>query len=113
LIRHKVLPQLRIITPNLEKVFISESKIFSEVGNFLAKSINSYTKSPLPLKDFLELSHILQTELLRLISTKTPSSSEIRDLLKWLKNDPKGNSSKNVGGTTICLRNKNLSWEIK
>ncbi len=111
LIRHKVLPQLRNITPNLEKVFVSESKIFSEVGSFLAKSITSYAKSPLPLKDFLVLSPILQTELLRLISTKTPSSSEIRDLLKWLRNDPKGNSIKSVGRTKIQLKNKKLYWE--
>ncbi len=111
LIRHKVLPKLRIITPNLEKVFVSESRIFSEVSDFLAKSITAYTKSPLPLKDFLELSPILRTELLRLISTKTPSSSEIRDLLKWLKNNPKGNSVKSIGGTKIQLKTKKLYWE--
>ncbi|MCF7830548.1 tRNA lysidine(34) synthetase TilS [Candidatus Gracilibacteria bacterium] len=115
LIRHKIIPVLRSITPNLEKVFVTESEIFAEINSFLFNSVkNKYARSlkekNIPLSEFITLPIILQAEFLRLISTKTPSFDETQDCLKWLLGNPKGNSSKKIGGTTIYFQNKNISW---
>ena len=99
LIRHKVLPELRKITPNLEKVFVRESQIFAGISEYLSQQVaEKAAKKEIPLKEFLELPQILQTELLRKISRKIPSGSELNDCLKWLKKDPQGGSTKILVG---------------
>lgn len=111
LIRQHVLPALRKITPNLEKVFVSESALFSETAEFLAHSIPN-TSQPLALTDFLDLPPILQKEWLRAISNGTPSSSEIDDCLRWLKGDPAGNSTKTLGTQMLVIKNKQISLQV-
>ena len=109
LIRHNVLPELRKITPNLEKVFVKEFQIFSETQNFLDSQLHS-TNTPIPLKTFSELPQTLKRELLRKIAKQTPSFAEIEDCLKWLERNPKGKSKKEVGGTKLEILNGKLNW---
>jgi len=104
LIRNKVLPELRKITPNLEKVFVKNFEIFRDTKDFLDGELDERVpgkESPIKLKDFFALPAILQKEFLRKIARKTSSSSEIEDALKWLLNEPKGRSEKVVGGTKL------------
>jgi tRNA(Ile)-lysidine synthase len=109
LIRQKVLPELRKITPNLEQVFVRESGIFHDAANFIEKNIPSL--EPIERKKFLELSPTIQTEFLRRIAKKTPSASEIEDCLKWIHGNPQGGSSKMIGGTKIIFKEGVLRWE--
>lgn len=110
LIRQNILPQLRKITPNLEKVFVKESIIFEEVHDFLNKQIPQ-NKNKISLSDFLSLHPILQKNLLRKIAKKTPSFNEIEDCLKWLLKSPPGGSQKEIGKNKIRLEKGNLIWE--
>jgi tRNA(Ile)-lysidine synthase len=106
LIRNEVLPELRKITPNLEKVFVKNFEIFGDTKNFLDAELNksiSETENSILLKDFLAFPVILQKEFLRKVAKKTPSFSEIKDTLKWLLNKPKGNSKKIVGETKLKI----------
>ncbi len=109
LIRQEVLPVLRKITPNLEQVFVRESKIFQDASNFIEKNLPNI--EPIELNFFIELDSTIQTEFLRRISKKTPSASEIDDCLRWLKENPRGNTFKNIGNTKIVYKDKFLSWE--
>lgn len=109
LIRHEVLPNLRKITPNLEQVFVRESEIFSDVSNFIKRSLPNI--DPIERKKFLELSPTIQSEFLRRIAKKTPSASEIEDCLRWISGDIKGGSEKMIGGTKITFKEKFLKWE--
>ncbi len=115
LIRHKVIPVLRHITPNLEKVFVTESEIFGETAKFLSNHVETRLIASLRTKniflaELLALPVILQSEFLRLISKKTPSFDETADCLKWLHNNPKGNSTKKIGGTVLKVKEKKLQW---
>ena len=113
LIRNKVLPELRKITPNLEKVFVKNFEIFSDTKDFLDTELNKCvfkTGDPLKLEDFLTLPQILQKEFLRKVARKTPSFSEIKDTLKWLRNNPKGKSEKIVGGTKLRILEKRIVY---
>lgn len=109
LIRHKILPKLRKITPNLEQVFVRESEIFSDASNFIEKNLPNI--EPIELKKFIKLSRTIQTEFLRRIAKKTPSASEIEDCLRWIHGNPKGGSKKIIGGTKILFRENLLQWE--
>lgn len=112
IIRRKVLPELRRITPNLEKVFIAESEIFRETAHFLEAELQTHFEAQsIPLASFLQLHPILQQEFLRRIARKTPSSSEINDCLKWLHNTPQGNSHKSIGNTKLILQQKKIHWD--
>lgn len=102
LIRKEVLPVLRKITPNLEKVFVRESQIFSETQKFITKSMDT-NHQQIALETFHDLPKTLQQEWLRKIAKKTPSASEIEDALRWLNNHPEGNSHKAVGGTELFI----------
>ena len=102
LIRKEILPALREITPNLEKVFVQESQLFDEVDQFLQKSTPS-TKDPLPLKDFLALDPAIQKTWLRQVSGTIPSLSEIADCLKWLRGNPEGKTQKKIGLTNLTI----------
>ncbi len=119
LIRNKVLPKLRNITQNLEKVFLHESEIFKETQAFLDLSLIEklnfdksfdFSYGILDLNQFDNLPNILQKEFLRKIAQKTPSFSEVKDCLKWLKNNPKGNSKKEIGGRKVYLKKNILHW---
>ena len=115
LIRADVLPPLRKITPNLEKVFVREAKTFDQVQIFLSQSLNdscheALSSQSISLADFTALSPILQTELLRSIASKTPSHSELSDTLKWLLSQPKGGTEKSLAGTKLRLKSGVLSW---
>lgn len=110
LIRQTVLPTLRKITPNLEKVFVSEATLFAETAEFLASSIPD-TDQPLALSEFLDLPLILQKEWLRAISNGTPSSSEIDDCLRWLRGNPAGKTTKTLGTQTLVIKNKQISLQ--
>lgn len=111
LIRKKIVPELRKITPNLEKVFIAESEIFGETAEFLQAELSAHFENKaIPLSAFLKLHVILQKEFLRRIAEKTPSSSEIDDCLRWLQKSPKGNSTKSIGGTKLCVEKNKLCW---
>ncbi|HEY5713856.1 MAG TPA: tRNA lysidine(34) synthetase TilS, partial [Candidatus Gracilibacteria bacterium] len=114
LIRHQVLPQLRKITPNLEKVFVSESIIFGEIDAYLKdqiakikdqKSDNCYLVS-----DICSLPKALQREILRSITKKTPSFDEMEDFFKWIENEPQGGSQKDLGGTRFSVQAGLLKW---
>ena len=114
LIRNKVLPELRQITPNLEQVFVREAKIFHKTDLFLQKSLNiildKLEHNKILLTDFLNLEEILKEEFFRKISEKTPSESELRDLLKWLNNNPQGNSQKKIGNKDIKIIKNYICW---
>ena len=111
LIRNKVLPELRKITPNLEQVFVREAQIFAGISEYLSQQVaEKAAKKEIPLTEFLELPPILQTELLRKISREIPSMSEIDDCLKWLKKDPPGGSVKLIGGTKLKLVRGIIVW---
>jgi tRNA(Ile)-lysidine synthase len=111
LIRHKVLPELRKITPSLEKVFVRESQIFAGITEYLNQEVREKSaKKEIPLSEFLKLPFILQAELLREISREIPSMSEIEDCLKWLKKDPPGGSVKSIGGTQLKLVKGVIIW---
>jgi len=112
LIRHKIVPHLRKITPNLEKVFVTEAEIFSETAKFVQLEMQRHLKSRnIALEVFLELHTILQKEFLRHIATKTPSASEVDDCLKWINGKPKGNSTKSIGGTPLKIVRGKLMWK--
>lgn len=108
-IRHKVIPVLRTITPNLEQVYVREAETFAEVADFVEKSLPEIR--PVELKEFLEWSLTIQSEFLRRIAKKTPSGDELADCLRWLHNNPEGDTKKMLGGTKIIFKEKVLSWE--
>ena len=124
-IRHEVLPALRHITPNLEKVFVREAQTFVQINDFLKVAVSSpcwgeleggwLTESlknkAVPLKDFLELPAILQKEFLRHIATQTPSQAELDNGLQWLLNNPAGKSQKQIGGTKLTIVQQSICWE--
>ncbi len=122
LIRKKILPELRKITPNLEKVFVKESQIFAETADFLDTFITtslldkgdledfSESQTSLPLSDFLSTPSIIQKEFLIKIAKSQPSFAEIEDCLKWLKNNPKGNSEKEIGRTKLRIKKNKIVW---
>jgi len=112
LIRLKILPELRKITPNLEKVFLRESQIFTEIAEFLNRQIWISGSQQIDLEGFLSLPIVLRREYLRKIATRTPSFSEIEDAMKWLENHPPGNSKKTVGGTKLRIFNGKLQWDF-
>ncbi|MBT3349569.1 tRNA lysidine(34) synthetase TilS [bacterium] len=111
LIRHEILPVLRKVTPNLEKVCVAESKIFGAAANFLETKLPEISENKILLTNFLALPEILQTEFLRKIARQIPSSSEIDDCLRWLQNSPQGGTQKTIGGTPLAFRAKILSWK--
>ncbi len=112
LIRLKVLPHLQKITPNLEKVFIREAQNFGEIDNFLDETVAPLIhKKSIALKDFLLLHPALQKVLLHKIADTAVSSSEVEDCLKWLKNQPRGNSQKPLGLKQLHIQNHQLFWE--
>lgn len=123
LIRHDVLPALRKITPNLEQVFVKEAKLFGQLEVYLEKTVqtilnqyisnsgqasdlNPKTQTAIPLSDFLGWDLFIQKAILRKISDGTPSSAEINDCLRWLQNNPAGQSEKKINGVKIII-NKN------
>jgi len=112
LIRKNVLPYLRKITPNLEKIFVKEFQIFEETYLFLEQEIEKINikKKSIPIDIFQKLSPIIQKELLRKIVKKIPSYSETEDFFKWIKNTPKGNSQKNLGETKFFVKQNFLVW---
>ena len=114
-IRHNILPQLRKITPNLEKVFVAQSQTFKETQAFLDQSIATlnpdiFKENKIKLTEFQTLSPILQKEFLRKIATKTPSLPDLKDALKWLLNAPKGNSKKLLGELQLRIQNQHITW---
>ncbi len=52
----------------------------------------------------------MQTEFLRIITVRTPSFAEINDCLLWINRNPKGNSYKTIGKTTLSIKKGNLIW---
>ncbi len=102
LIRHKVLPELRKITPNIEKVFVRESLIFNNAQAFLQHQVEAIEK-PLSVKKFQSLSPILQQEYLRKKAGTAPSFSDIEDCRRWLLNNPKGGSQKQLNQTCLVI----------
>jgi len=101
LIRHEVLPALRRITPNLEKVFVRESLNFAEIQEYI--DLQTQTSTPLELTKFVTWPIILQKNFLRQVAKTTVSSNDIDDCLKWLKNNPSGNSQKSLGKTSLKI----------
>lgn len=105
-IRHEIIPILRTITPNLEQVYIREAEHFSEAAKFIENQLPDLT--PVDLKKFLEWSPTIQKEFLRRISKKTPSADEVADCLRWLQSNPRGNTKKELGNTTLRLEKGKL-----
>lgn len=113
-IRHQVLPALREITPNLEKVFVQESIIFQKSQEFLEQELLknvSFREKQILLSDFLKLEDIFQMMFLRKIAVGIPSASEIGDTIRWLTSCPEGNTQKSIGGTALFLKKGVLVWE--
>ena len=101
IIRHQVLPALRKITPNLEKVFVRESKNFSEIQEYIHQQ--TPTDTSLDLAEFLTWPIILQKSYLRQRAQKNISSADLEDCLKWLHNNPPGKSQKSLGKTSLQI----------
>ena len=97
LIRKNVLPELRKITPNLEQVFVREANTFGLVSDYLFDSVDMDMSKGIMVSDFLNLPVILQYEYLRKLVDYPVSTSELDDALRWLNNNPKGNSRKGLG----------------
>ena len=115
LIRHKVLPELRKITPNLEAVFVRESVLFGELITFVNEELQRgygahLEKKSISLKKFLGLPSFLQQEFLRKVAAKTPSFSEVEDCLRWLRGNPLGNSKKSIGDVELRLEKGEVVW---
>ena len=108
LIRNEVLPHLRNITPNLEKVFLKESALFADYAHYLDQQIPN-TPSDLPLETFLELHKVLQQHWLYKIAEGKASNAEIQDVLKWLHHKPQGGSTKSIGDKQITLHAQTLT----
>lgn len=139
LIRHKILPELRKINPNLEKVFVRESQIFAGITDYLDQKIWIPPNRKIDLVGFLSLPNIYQTEFLRKInnfperpvevkivdqikilksykkvktkeSHNSLSSSEINDCLRWLTNEPQGGSQKKLGNLLLKIEKGKIIW---
>jgi len=112
-IRHKVLPELEHITPDIEKVFVREAKHFAEAHDFISSEYKNIfqEKTSILLDDFLTLHSILQKYHLRAISNFTCSSKQIDECLKWLKNTPTGNTYKDLGTVTLKYKKGLLEWK--
>jgi tRNA(Ile)-lysidine synthase len=106
-IRHEILPILRTINPNLEKVFIRESEIFKGAQLLIEEALGK-AKPPLDLKIFQAWPKTLKTTFLRKNTLQTPSFSEIEDALKWLDHKPKGGSEKMIGGEKFKILNQKI-----
>ena len=107
LIRHEVLPHLRTITPNLEKVFTNEAKNFALCADYLNQQIPN-DKEPLPLTKFLSLHPVLQRHWLYKMAQGKASSSDIEDTLRWLTHKPQGGSKKILGAKELRLKDQNI-----
>lgn len=115
LIRLEILPVLKKITPNLEQVFVREAKTFSQLQNFVETQLQTHCsleieQKIISLEKFINLHPTLQAEFLRTIATKIPSQSELEDCLKWLLNNPKGNSEKIIGETNLQIKAGEIIW---
>lgn len=115
LIRHKVLPELRHITPNLEKVFVQESVIFGEASEFLEGQMQEnyapfFEQKNCSIKTFESFPFVMKRLFLRKIGGNM-SFSEMEDALRWLENNPQGGSYKKVGNTVIKIENQRMCWE--
>lgn len=113
-IRHNVIPHLRRITPNLEKVFVNEFQIFDEVRDFMDAELQNrchqaFESASIELQVFLNLPLALQRAFLRYITHKT-SFSDIEDCLRWLQNGPQGNSEKQLGTSILSIQKNVLYW---
>ncbi len=111
LIRHEVLPHLRRITPNLEQVFVKEFQMFEAIGDFVQKSLP--TTKEISLIDFNTLHPALQQAWLKKIGGSGTSFTEIQDALRWLKNNPKGNSKKGLGNRELTVEKGQLRFRNK
>lgn len=113
LIRQEVLPHLRKITPNLEKVCVNEAIVFGEAADFLQKSVQwaLADSRSVALDDFLQMHPARQRQWLRMVAHKTPSFAEVEDCLRWLHNKPQGNSQKEIGGTLLRIERGQIMWE--
>ncbi len=109
-IRQNIIPELRKITPNLEKVFVRESVNFGEVAGFLSASVEKCHGASLRLDEFLQFHPAQKKQFLRSIAKKTPSASEVDDCLRWLKNNPPGNSEKEIGGAFLQIKSGEIFW---
>ncbi len=102
LLRHQVIPHLRTITPNLETIALRLADHSHNVCDFLAQ--HTPTGLTLPLTDFQALHPIIQTRWLRQCAApNTPSQSESADTIRWLTDQPQGNSHKPFGGGQLQL----------
>ena len=121
-IRNEVLPALRKITPNLEKVFVNEAHTFGLTQDYLQQNVDAFLKEKLTpcgggtggglnLSELLSLHPIIQTEFLRSICPKTPSAAEMKDFLRWIENNPEGGSQKELGGQEFQIEKQTLIWE--
>ncbi len=103
LLRHKVLPELRKITPNLEQVFVRNAQMYAQYADFIQTILPQ--NNSIQLADFATLHPLVQSEWLRGLCPQSPSGDELSDCLRWLKNSPKGNTKKQLGGITLHLKN--------
>lgn len=103
LIRHEVVSVLRRINPSLEKVFLSESIVLSEISDFLDSHIDSLLKHPMSVSSFSVLHPALQKLWLRRVSESFPSFDDLSDCLRWLLGNPPGNSFKKLGNKTLRI----------
>jgi tRNA(Ile)-lysidine synthase len=116
IIRHSVLPHLRTITPNLEKVFVKEAQIFSEMEQFVSSTVEGLipkTEKMIPLSEFLSWPVILQKGSLRSIAGNTLSFEDTADCLRWLCGKPKGGSKKIIGKIELRVARGELRWSVK
>ncbi len=100
-IRHNVIPELRIITPNIEKVMVHESLLFQEVSDYINIQVRDFLKkyaNGIPLNIFTNQPKLLQREVFRQEASSSMSFSETEDALRWINGNVRGNSKKQIGG---------------
>ncbi|PID70357.1 tRNA lysidine(34) synthetase TilS [bacterium DOLZORAL124_38_8] len=105
-IRQQVLPTLKEITPNLEKVFVTQAQNLAEYADYIKTQVPSYKK--VPLKEFLQWHVVLQKEWLKKHAQHNFSAKELHETLHWLTHNPAGNTVKIFSHTTLKLEKNQL-----
>jgi len=110
-IRQNVVPELRKITPNMEAVYLQSAQNMTEIQQFLDESVAEYIqKKQILLRDFLALHNCLQRHLLQSV-VASPMQRDINECLRWLRNNPRGNTHRTLKNTTIRLMRGRVIFE--
>lgn len=81
LIRHKIIPQLKKINPEIEKTFLQNQENFRQIENFLNKKVQNWIKTNFKnkifkIEGFIKLHPAIQKQVLKEIYLKNYGSTE-------------------------------------